>query len=114
MDRAELTFAICVALFCVAVVALSGCAAPADYWKQTREPYAVKEVIYVREPAVFCPRLNLPRLDGCTIMSNESKSAILYIKQDLPEWLRECTIKHERKHAAGYEHGNDAISDCYW
>ena len=41
---------------------------------------------------------------GCTFRINESKTAHVFIADDLTQDLWTCTLTHEVKHAAGYGH----------
>ena len=96
---------------------LSGCATPEPYWRQVYEPYAEKYISVVRaktyeELGNRCGPRGVVRLSdlphGCTARMPGLCLIVLAPDADA------CTLRHERKHCAGWEHPvNRALArDC--
>lgn len=83
---------------------ISGCATN-DYWYRTHEPRLVLGVIDVDHPG---------GIPGAYFGFANFVTGLIEVKRGLSESLRECVIKHERKHFAGYSHDprKGFVTDC--
>lgn len=82
------------------------CGAPAlnsFYWSRDPSAWAAKrvEIHRVDKPGRFCGELTDL---GCTTRINETRTAVIYVQEDLPPELDNCVTSHEIMHAAGFRH----------
>ena len=92
----------------LALFLLCSSAHAGEYWYKTAEPAAVVTETYVDK--VNCGD-DLDAL-GCFILIGNV--GIILIRKGMPEYLRRCTLAHERKHARGWRHlkGWMGFVDC--
>ena len=89
----------------LALLLLSGCAAPSAYWVKAHEPVAHTKTITVAAP---CGRADW-------LACNSRYTGVIQLHRGLNEAQRWCALNHELKHLAGYVHPNlntGFASDC--
>ena len=87
------------------LILLGGCATPGGYWVKVRAPLKVMGIVEVEYP---CGRKDS---DGCAML----KTGRIEVRRGMSPILRDCVIRHERKHFDGYDHPMFAevyASDC--
>lgn len=93
-----------VAAAIASLIWISGCVIAAEpYWVKTHAPVAVTDTRFVDYP---CGQ----RIHGCF----QRTTGVIELRTGMNALLLECTLSHERRHAAGYSHraGPHYSIDC--
>ena len=86
-----------IATACAIMAALlitAGCATTDTYWRPSHAPVLVLGIVEVDRP---CGRHDY---DGCA----NYVSGMIELRSGMSPVLRDCVIRHERKHFAGFTH----------
>ena len=85
-------------------------------WKLTSNSTIVTREIAVANEQILrykCNQIHLPNsatLNGCIFRLPDF--SIIFYRTDRTEWQIQCTLRHERAHAAGWTHEEAYVNDC--